>query len=72
MPTTLKHSHPAGESRPAINISKFTVGGGFAGLLVAGSILAIGLAGIPFTRGFLALSLLAGAVFALILRWTRR
>ena len=59
------------ERRPEINISKFTVGGGIAGLIVVVSIVAIGLLGLPPARWFLAGSVLVGAIVALVLRALR-
>ena len=50
------------------NISKFTVGGGPAGMIVAGAFLVIGLIGLPQARWFLAGSVTLGGLFALILR----
>ena len=57
--------------RSEINISKIPVGGGVAGLLIAVTVIAIGLIGIPATRLFLVASVLLGAGIALVLRWRR-
>jgi hypothetical protein len=67
---SVKHVEPAGR-RPEINISKFTVGGGVAGLIVVVSILGIALLGLPPARWFLAGSVLVGAIVALVLRALR-
>jgi hypothetical protein len=57
---------------PESNISKISVSGGVAGLIVTLVILGIFLAALPPVRWFLAASLPLGAVAALILRWTAR
>ena len=62
----------ADNAHPGINISKIPVGGGVAGLLVALSIVIIGLIGVPLTRWFLGASIVSGAVMALIRRGTAR
>ena len=72
MPYLLKRSQAIDDRRPEINISKFSVGGGVAGLIVVVSIIGIGLLGLPPTRWFLGVSLVSGLVVALILRWTAR
>jgi hypothetical protein len=58
--------------RPEINISKIPVGGGVAGLIVALTVIAIALIGIPATRLFLLGSVVLGVIVALVLRWTAR
>jgi len=58
--------------RPEINISRFTVGGGIAGLIVTVSIVSIGLLGLAPAKWFFGLSLVTGLIVALILRWTAR
>jgi hypothetical protein len=58
--------------RPEINFSKIQIGGGVAGSLIAISVIAIALVGIPAARWFLAGSVLVGALVALILRLTDR
>jgi hypothetical protein len=58
--------------RPEINISKIPVGGGVAGLMVALTVIAIALIGIPATRLFLLGSVVLGVIVALVLRWTAR
>ena len=64
---------PNGDApHPGINISKIPVGGGVAGMLAAASIVIIGLIGLPVTRWFLGGSLAAGALFALVRKWTAR
>lgn len=58
---------PSGDApHPGINISKIPVGGGVAGMLAAGSIIIIGLIGLPVTRWFLGGSLVVGGLFALV------
>lgn len=56
---------------PGINISKIPVGGGVAGVLIAASIIILGVIGLPIARWFLIGSLGLGAVMALLLRWLR-
>ena len=60
------------QPRADINISKFSVGGGIAGLIVVAAILGIGLMGLPPARWFLGISVLTGLIVAMILRWTAR
>ncbi len=73
MPDSLKRSQATDDDRRAeINLSKMSVGGGVAGLIVTVSIVGIALLGLPPTRWFLGVSLLTGVVVALILRWTAR
>jgi hypothetical protein len=59
-------------AHPTPNVSKITVGGGFAGLLITVSTVGIFLIGIPATRVFLAASLVLGIGVAAILHWTAR
>ena len=68
----LRRVQTADNAHPGINISKIPVGGGVAGLMVALSIVIIGLIGVPLTRWFLGASLVSGAVMALIRRRTAR
>jgi hypothetical protein len=58
--------------RAEINLSRIPVGGGAAGLMIAVTVVAIGLIGIPATRLFLLASIALGVVVALVLRWTAR
>ena len=58
--------------RAEINLSKIPVGGGVAGLMVAVTIVVIGLIGLPPIRWFLAASLALGVLMAVIRRWTNR
>jgi hypothetical protein len=57
---------------PGINVSKIPVGGGFAGMIIAVSIVVIGLIGLPPMRLFLGASVVLGGLMALILRWTAK
>jgi hypothetical protein len=68
----LKRVHTVDDAHPGINISKIPVGGSVAGLMIAVSIVIIGLIGLPPTRWFLGASLALGAVMALIRRWMAR
>jgi len=68
----LRRVQTADNAHPGINISKIPVGGGVAGLMVALSIVIIGLIGVPLTRWFLGASLVSGAVMTLIRRRTAR
>lgn len=65
----MKQVQRADNAHPGINISKIPVGGGVAGLIIAVGIVIIALIGLPPTRWFLAGSLAAGAVVALIRMW---
>ena len=58
--------------RPEINVSKIPVGGGVAGLMIAVTVVVIGLIGIPATRWFLLGSAALGMVIALFLRLASR
>jgi len=58
--------------RPEINVSKIPVGGGVAGLMIAVTVVVIGLIGIPATRWFLLGSAALGMVIALVLRLASR
>jgi hypothetical protein len=62
----------ANEPSPEWNISKISVGGGLAGLIVTVGLLTIFVVGAESARWFLAVSVLAGLVVALILRRTAR
>ena len=68
----LRRAPTADAPHPGINVSKMPVGGGLAGMLVAASIIIIGLIGLPITRWFLGASLVLGAVIALFRRWMAR
>jgi hypothetical protein len=65
----MKRSETGGNGPPGINISKIPVGGGVAGLMIAVSVVVIGLIGLPPARWFLAGSVAVGVVAALIRRW---
>ena len=54
------------------NLSRISIGGGAARLIVTLGMLAILLVWLPPTRWFLAASVPLGVVVALILRWTAR
>jgi hypothetical protein len=60
------------ETRPDSNLSKISIGGNTGGLIVTLGLIAIGLAGLPPARWFLAASVLLGLIVALILRLTAR
>jgi len=57
---------------PGINISKIPVGGGVAGVMVAASIVILGLIGLPVARWFLIGSVALGGLMALVRRWMLR
>jgi hypothetical protein len=57
---------------PTPNISKFTVGGGVAGLLTTVIFVVIGLIGLPSTRWFLAGAVVLGGMIALVLHFAHR
>ena len=59
-------------TRATINLSRIPVGGGVAGLMIAVTIVVIGLIGLPPIRWFLAANLALGVVIALLRRWTNR
>ena len=67
----MKQSQPADES-PEPNISRISLGGGVAGLIVTVAVLGIFLVGLPPTRWFLGVSLVAGVAVALLLKFTAR
>jgi len=58
--------------RAEINLSKIPVGGGVAGLLIAITVVVIGLIGIPALRPFLLGSVVLGGGAAAVLRWRDR
>jgi hypothetical protein len=68
----LKRPQTDDEASPDQNLSKISVSGNTAGLIVTLGMLAILLVGLPPTRWFLAASVPLGVVVALILRWTAR
>jgi hypothetical protein len=57
---------------PTPNVSKFTVGGGLAGLITTVIFVVIGLIGLPQARAFLLGSVALGGLIALTLRVVRR
>jgi hypothetical protein len=58
--------------RAEINLSKIPVGGGVAGLMIAVTVVVIGLIGIPALRPFLVGSAVIGGAVAGVLRWRDR
>ena len=68
----LRRAPTADAMHPDINISSIPVGGGVAGMMVALSIVIIGLIGVPLTRWFLGASIVLGGVMALIRRFAAR
>jgi hypothetical protein len=67
-----KRSRTDDDPSPEENLSKISVPGNAAGLILTLGMVAILLAGVPPTRWFLAVSVPLGVVVALILRWTAR
>jgi len=72
MPDQSKPSQEGGERIPDANLSRINVSGNAAGLIFTLGVLAMFLAGLPQARWFLAVSLPAGLIVALVLRWTAR
>ena len=68
----MKRARTADNAYTSINVSKIPVGGGVAGLMIAASIIVIGLIGLPITRWFLGASLIVGGLMALIRRLIAR
>jgi hypothetical protein len=69
----LKRVNAADDADAGINISKISVGGSVAGLMIAVSIVIIALIGLrPMRWLFLGASLALGVVMALIRRWMAR
>jgi hypothetical protein len=64
---TVDNNHP----HPGIS-TRFTVGGGAAGFIVAGGIVLIALLGIPMVKYFLLFAVAVGAGIAAVLHWVRR
>jgi hypothetical protein len=64
---TVGNNHP----HPGIN-TRFTVGGGAAGFIVAVGIVLIALLGIPIVKYFLLFAVVAGAGIAAVMHWIRR